>query len=84
MSPEKIHELSGLGSIGRYIDVGAFDGVFNSKTKYFADIGWEGIAIEPNPLSYAKLDANRTCEKKIYLLQTTMESVISIGVSKRP
>lgn len=68
MSPKKIHELLGLNPMGRYIDVGAFNGLKGSKTKYFEDIGWEGIAVEPHPISFLELESNRTCEKENILI----------------
>jgi FkbM family methyltransferase len=40
---------------GFYIDVGAMDPVAESVTKYFYDLGWSGINIEPNDYFYSKL-----------------------------
>lgn len=34
---------------GFYIDIGGFDPVSHSVTKYFYDRGWSGINVEPNP-----------------------------------
>lgn len=34
---------------GFYIDIGAYDPMLNSNTKFFYDRGWNGINIEPNP-----------------------------------
>jgi hypothetical protein len=42
--------LLGRQRRGFYIDVGAWDPVQDSVTKYFYDRGWHGINIEPNPL----------------------------------
>jgi FkbM family methyltransferase len=36
-------------SCGVYLEVGAFDGVSNSNTWYFEQIGWSGVLVEPNP-----------------------------------
>ena len=68
MSPKKIHELLGSNLSGYYIDVGAFNGLQGSKTKYFEDIGWQGIAVEPHPISFQKLESNRTCKKENILI----------------
>ncbi|MHB1734420.1 MAG: FkbM family methyltransferase [Ferrimicrobium acidiphilum] len=46
-------------SIGHYVDVGAFDPMFDSVTKHFYDQGWSGINVEPNPRCYALLEAAR-------------------------
>jgi FkbM family methyltransferase len=44
---------------GFYVDVGAADPVDLSVTKWFYDLGWSGINIEPNPTFYQKLVAER-------------------------
>lgn len=64
MKPQEIHKLLGNHPQGTYIDVGAFDGIIANNTKYFEDIGWDGIAVEPHPTSFAKLESNRNCIKE--------------------
>jgi FkbM family methyltransferase len=44
---------------GFYIDVGAMDPVHHSVTKYFYDLGWHGINVEPNAGFYRRLCADR-------------------------
>ena len=44
---------------GFYVDVGAGDPVELSVTKWFYDLGWNGINIEPSPTFYPKLVAER-------------------------
>ena len=44
---------------GFYIDIGANDPDHLSNTKRFYDIGWEGINIDPNPVSIQKFDYER-------------------------
>ena len=44
---------------GFYIDVGACYPVEMSVTKYFYDLGWNGINIEPMPSCYRKLQEER-------------------------
>ncbi|HTW83707.1 MAG TPA: FkbM family methyltransferase [Candidatus Sulfotelmatobacter sp.] len=51
--------LLGRRRRGFYIDVGAWDPVQDSVTKYFYDRGWHGINVEPNPALYARLCAAR-------------------------
>lgn len=46
---------------GLFLDCGAHDGVTLSNTKFFEDLGWNGICVEPIPNVYAKLAANRNC-----------------------
>ena len=42
-----LYAIIGDVSDGFYIDVGAYDPVDISVTKYFYDKGWHGINIEP-------------------------------------
>src|SRR6185312_5012442 len=44
---------------GLYIDVGANHPVFHSVTKLFYDRGWRGINIEPSPVVFTHLAAER-------------------------
>jgi FkbM family methyltransferase len=45
---------------GFYVDVGAGDPVTLSVTKWFYDLGWSGINIEPNRSLFKKLSAGRS------------------------
>lgn len=40
---------------GRFVEVGAFDGIIYSNVWGLAMMGWKGIAIEPMPENYNKL-----------------------------
>lgn len=54
--------LPGLKN-GTFVEIGAFDGVSFSNTLFLEqELGWSGLAIEPNPNSFSKLTENRTCE----------------------
>ena len=44
---------------GTYVDIGASDGITISNTKFYDDIGWSGICVEPIPDVYRKLCFNR-------------------------
>ena len=44
---------------GRCVEVGAYDGIKGSNSKYFEDLGWETTCIEPNPFIYHELLKNR-------------------------
>ena len=46
------------GRIGRYLDIGAFDGVSMSNTLALAELGWQGTAIEPSPWVFNRLKSN--------------------------
>jgi FkbM family methyltransferase len=46
---------------GRYIELGALDGVLYSNTKFYEDEhNWSGILIEPHPLKFIDLQKNRS------------------------
>jgi FkbM family methyltransferase len=40
---------------GTIVEVGAADGINNSNSKYFIDLGWKSLLIEPNPNNFNKL-----------------------------
>ena len=47
---------------GYFVDIGAHDGITFSNSKFFEELGWEGICIEPNPKIFEILTNNRKCE----------------------
>lgn len=59
---EKIHELLNHKTNGFFIDIGAYDGVAISNTKFLEDMGWDGICIEPHPNVFKRLEKNRRCK----------------------
>jgi len=70
---------------GVFCELGAVDGVNSSNTKYFEDyMGWTGFLIEPDPLSYAKLEENRPnsigFNYAISSQETELDMLISPGV----
>jgi len=44
---------------GVYVDVGASDGVTFSNTYVFEKMGWHGVCLEPHPVVFKYLKANR-------------------------
>lgn len=46
------------GRIGKYLDVGAFDGVNMSNTLALAELGWKGTLLEPSPWVFERLQQN--------------------------
>jgi FkbM family methyltransferase len=40
-----------------FVDVGAYDGVTGSNSRFLAELGWGGIVIEPTPQAYAQLES---------------------------
>ena len=46
---------------GFFLEVGCIDGIHLSNTKFFEDLGWNGLCIEPSPSNFIKLRENRSC-----------------------
>jgi len=46
------------GRAGRFLDVGAYDGVTDSLTRVLFEAGWSGVLVEPDPRSFLALFAN--------------------------
>jgi len=44
---------------GYFVDIGAHDGVSFSNSKFFEELGWKGVCIEPNPQTFNELENNR-------------------------
>jgi FkbM family methyltransferase len=49
------------GSIGRFLDVGAFDGITLSNTRALSELGWTGLLVEPNPYNLCKAIESVRC-----------------------
>jgi len=45
---------------GYFVDIGAHDGVTFSNSKFFEELGWNGICVEPNPIIFKQLQSTRT------------------------
>lgn len=43
------------GTVGRFLDLGAFDGITGSNTRALVDAGWSGVSVEANPGVFIKL-----------------------------
>lgn len=61
---------------GFFIDIGAYDGITINNTFIFEQIGWKGIAIEPQPDIFLKLQKNRTCDCYNIALSTKSEDSV--------
>jgi FkbM family methyltransferase len=55
-----IESVSKFKRAGRFLDVGAYDGVHTSNTYALEkDLGWTGVCVEANPVLVEKLKQNR-------------------------
>ena len=52
-------EFNLLKDQGLFIECGAFDGVTQSNTTIFEELGWQGVLIEPSKQAYKKCLINR-------------------------
>lgn len=55
---EAIVNYFGKDFKGKFLDIGANDGVTLSNTRALAEAGWCGVLVEPSPRAYARLEAN--------------------------
>jgi FkbM family methyltransferase len=62
---------------GFYVDVGANDPVFHSVTKFFYDLGWHGINIEPNPALHARLVCARERDVNLNFGVSNAEGILT-------
>jgi len=46
------------GRIGKFLDIGAFDGLNFSNTLRLLERGWQGILVEPSPVNFINLENN--------------------------
>lgn len=46
------------GRLGRFLDIGAFDGTTFSNTRCLAELGWAGVLVEPSPAAFVHLLKN--------------------------
>ena len=47
---------------GYFVDIGAHDGTTFSNSKFFEELGWKGVCVEPNPLVFSTLQSTRKCK----------------------
>lgn len=49
------------GTKGTFIEVGASDGIRKSNCYFLENLGWNGLAVEANPIYFDNLATNRKC-----------------------
>lgn len=65
------------GQTGRYLDIGAYDGITFSNTRALAELGWNGVLIEPDPFNACKLIQNRLPNQTIILAAVSDEDLLT-------
>jgi FkbM family methyltransferase len=71
-----LHRALRSVSKGFYIDVGAGDPELSSVTKAFYDMGWSGINIEPVPLRYNRLVADRLHDINLAIVIADADEIV--------
>lgn len=67
---------------GYFVDIGAHDGISFSNSKFFEELGWKGVCVEPNPQIFNELENNRNsstqCIMKAISSKKSTENFTSI------
>ena len=76
--------FGGSTSSGFFLELGAFDGVTESNTRFFERcLGWNGVLMEANPTPFKKLRQSRPRAAKLLLSPTcNNETTISFNPSE--
>lgn len=65
---------------GSFLDIGAYDGQWCSNTHAIALAGWDGVCVEANPLTFARLMASYKQNNNVVLLNAFM--AIESGITQ--
>lgn len=57
---------------GSFLDLGAYDGINLSNTRYLVENGWNGVCLEPHPEIFKKLKENLKDYPNIYCYELAM------------
>ena len=63
-----------------FVDVGAYDGLTGSNTRFLAELGWPGILIEPNPDSFARLHSLYASNQAVRCIRCAISDRAAEGV----
>ena len=65
-----------------YFEMGAMDGVIYSNTKFYEDtLGWTGILVEPNPITFYNLIKNRPNNKLMNVICSNLKNSLEFNIS---
>lgn len=62
--------------LGRYLDIGAWDGIQMSNTRRLAELGWSGVLVEPGAKNFAQLLDNYAfaADRSVFVLAAVSEN----------
>ena len=66
---------------GFFLEIGADDGIDKSNTKFYEELGWSGICIEPSHKRFKLLAQNRNCICENYALSDSEGEVEFLDIS---
>jgi FkbM family methyltransferase len=66
---------------GTFLEIGADDGVDKSNTKFFEELGWVGMCVEPSPKRFKLLKQNRSCVCENYAISDKICEVEFMDIS---
>lgn len=58
---------------GRFLDIGASDGILLSNTRRLVELGWNGVCIEPSPFFFRNLVLLYKDDPEIVLVNTAID-----------
>lgn len=66
---------------GFFLEIGADDGIDKSNTKFFEELGWDGMCIEPSHKRFNLLTNNRNCICENYAISNEVGEVEFMDIS---
>lgn len=67
------------GRVGRFLDIGSYNGVALSNTWILSQLGWSGVCVEPSPEPFANLMVNYAGNDRV----TLVNAALTVESSKR-
>jgi len=66
---------------GFFLEIGADDGIDKSNTKFYEELGWRGMCIEPSHKRFKLLEENRRCYCENYAVSDSVGEVEFLDIS---
>jgi len=75
-----IDKYFGVQTIGKFLDLGAYDGKTFSNVHHLIKRGWSGVCVEASPQCFLKLQETHQRNPKVHLVNAAISN--SVGLSK--
>jgi FkbM family methyltransferase len=62
-----------------FFEIGGLDGITNSNSRMFFEMGWKGVLVEPNPHSFIKLIKNTSNFNGVYKFNVAISNNFNIS-----